>query len=79
MNSYVKHCLALLSDMLTNRPKDLNGQVILYDDESRSKYLDIIKNQYSVSEKEMELSPECHELLKQLYGLMNEILICKLI
>ena len=45
MNNFENRCFSLLVDMLTNRPIDLSGRTVLYDNEDRTKYLDIIKSQ----------------------------------
>lgn len=77
MNNYEERCLAFLTDMLTNRPKDLSGKTILYDNEDRKKYLNIIKAQEI--EQNKAIPQENSELLKRLYEFISEILIRKLI
>ena len=69
MNNYEEVCLAFLNDVLTNRPKDLNGQVILFDDESRKKYLEAFKHQYSIVEQDKAVDSKCRELLKRCMAL----------
>lgn len=79
MNNYEERGFALLNAILTNRPKDLSGRIILFDDEDRKKYLDIIKAQKTEIEQNKTVPLEDRELLERLYGLMYEILIRKLI
>ena len=33
MNNFENRCFSLLVDMLTNRPRDLSGRTVLYDNE----------------------------------------------
>lgn len=79
MNNFEERCFAFLTDMLTNRPKDLEGNTVLYNNEDRKKYLDIIKSQKTEIEQNKVVLSEDRELLERLYDLMNEILTRKLI
>ena len=79
MNNFEECCFAFLADMLTNRPKDLEGKTIIYDNEDRKKYLDIIKAQKIEIEQNKTITQENRELLKRLNELLVEILTRKLI
>ena len=79
MNNFENRCFSLLVDMLTNRPRDLSGRTVLYDNEDRTKYLDIIKSQKIEIEQNKIVPSGNHKTLVLLYGFMIEILTHKLI
>lgn len=79
MNNYETKCYELWKDMLNNRPKDQDGRIVLYDDETRNKYFATIKTNQQELQKEAAISETCRETLLVLYGAMNEILTRKLV
>ena len=79
MNIYEKKCYDLLEDMLNNRPKDLDGRIVLYDNDTRNKYFATIKTNQQELQKEAAISETCRETLFVLYGAMNKILTRKLV
>ena len=79
MNIYETKCYELLEDMLNNRPKDLDGRIVLYDNDTRNNYFAMIKSNQQELQKEAAISETCRETLLVLYGAMNEILTRKLV
>lgn len=79
MNNFEERCFVFLTDMLTNRPKDLEDNIVLYNNEDRKKYLDIIKEQKTEIEQNKIVPLESRKPLEQLYDFMIEILTHKLI
>ena len=79
MNNFENRCFSLLVDMLTNRPRDLSGRTVLYDNEDRTKYLDIIKSQKIEIEQNKIVPSGNRKTLVLLYGFMIEMLTHKLI
>ncbi len=79
MNNFEERCFVFLTDMLTNRPKDLEGNAVLYNNEDRKKYLDIIKSQKTEIEQNKIVPSKNREVLVLLYDFMIEILTHKLI
>lgn len=79
MNIYETKCYELLEDLLNNRPKDLDGRIVLYDDETRNKYFATIKTNQLELQNEAAISETCRVTLLVLYGAMNEILTRKLV
>lgn len=79
MNNYETKCYELWKDLLNNRPKDQDGRIVLYDDETRNKYFATIKTNQQELQKEAAISEACRETLLVLYGAMNEILTRRLV
>ena len=79
MNNFEERCFAFLTDMLTNRPKDLEGNTVLYNNEDRKKYLDIIKNQKTEIEQNKIVPLKNRVAVVLLYDFMIEILTRKII
>lgn len=79
MNNFEEHCFVVLTDILTNRPKDLEGNTVLYDNEDRKKYLDIIKNQKTEIEQNKIVPLKNRVAVVLLYDFMIEILTRKII
>lgn len=79
MNNFEERCFAFLTDMLTNRPKDSDGKTVLYDNEDRKKYLDIIQIQRTEIEQNKAVPSKSRETLVLLYDFMIEILTHKLV
>ena len=79
MNNFEERYFTFLTDILTNRPKDLEGNTVLYNNEDRKKYLDIIKNQKTEIEQNKIVPLKNREVLVLLYDFMIEILTHKLI
>lgn len=79
MNNFEERCFVVLTDILTNRPKDLEGNTVLYDNEDRKKYLDIIKNQKTEIEQNKIVPLKNRVAVVLLYDFMIEILTRKII
>ncbi len=75
-NNFEAMCYCLIKDLLGNKPKDINNQVVKYSDEDRTKYISIIKENINELENvRNSMDKEIYEFILFIYKSALDLLI----
>ncbi len=74
MNNFENELFAILEDLLSNRQKDISGEVVKYCKSDIEKYIEIIKNIENKIDSNIEKNNSSKELLKSIYLAIVKIL-----
>lgn len=80
LNNLEIQCLEFAIDILTNRPKNLNGEISKYDKQDKDIMLkNIYFQREAVENNKKHLTVDCYNLLIELYdGLVEIIIKCQI-
>lgn len=75
MNNLEIQCVEFATDILTNRPRNLNGETVKYDSQDRNILLKNIYLQKEIVENNKKyITEDCYNLLIDLYNGLVEII-----
>ena len=74
MNNLESELIAILEDLLNNRPKDISEEVVKYCESDIEKYIETIKTIEKKIDSCIEKNNNSNELLKRIYEAIVQIL-----